>query len=299
MIRYVLTALALKAFSTSSASRRIYRFLGNLVGERKRIASGNLDSYIARGNLFVELCRRSNAVRDGYRLLELGTGWMHWYSLYLRLFFELRVTMLDIWDNRQFRALQAMFVRLENALYHDDTPPLIRRNLHLLLECSSFTEIYAKFGLEYVIEPHGALNQLRDQLFDCIFSFHVLEHVSARNVDNLIRDIYSMTKPGSYTIHQIGIDDHVAHHDRSASHKQYLRYSEHTWKALFENKVQYFNRLQMSDWMDAFSRNGFILEERIVKETDISGLKISSRFLGYTAQDLACTNLTLVYRKPG
>jgi hypothetical protein len=127
---------------------------------------------------------------------------------------------------------------------------------------------------------------------------HVLEHVPTKYVPDLVNNMYRKLKPGKYTIHQIGIDDHLAHYDRKASQKQYVQYSDRTWRTFFENEVQYFNRLQMSEWLDAFRSAGFILEESIVEATDIASLKIASRFADYSHEDLACTILTLVYRKP-
>ena len=43
---------------------------------------------------------------------ELGTGWIHFYSLYLRLFFDFRGTLYDVWDNRQLHALKRIFSQL-------------------------------------------------------------------------------------------------------------------------------------------------------------------------------------------
>ena len=62
MVRYVLAALALKAFSTNSASRTIYRQIGNTLGERRR-KNANIDSYVRRGKLLVDLCARYDAAK--------------------------------------------------------------------------------------------------------------------------------------------------------------------------------------------------------------------------------------------
>jgi SAM-dependent methyltransferase len=171
-------------------------------------------------------------------------------------------------------------------------------NLAIINRAASFAELYREIGLEYVIEPRGSLDQFADQSFDCILSMHVLEHVPTKYVADLVQNMYRTLKPGRYTIHQIGIDDHLAHYDRKSSQKQYLQYSDRTWKALFENEVQYFNRLQMSEWLAAFRNVGFLLQEKLVEATDISNLKIAARFADYPKEDLSCTILTLVYRKP-
>jgi SAM-dependent methyltransferase len=298
MIRYFTSALALKAFSLNAPTRRLYRLIGNHFGAKKRHRVSDLPIRVERGELIVNLCRKYHVLDSGDKLLEVGTGWMHWYSLYLRIFYECRITALDIWDNRQFSALKAGFGKLAESFKEARTNETVLNNLAVIGRATSFAELYREIGIEYVIEPRGSLDQFADQSFDCIMSMHVLEHVPTEYVTDLVRNMYRTLKPGKYTIHQIGIDDHLAHYDRKASQKQYLQYSDRTWKALFENRVQYFNRLQMSEWLDAFRNAGFTLEEKLVEATDIANLKVAARFEDYSIEDLSCTILTLVFRKP-
>jgi SAM-dependent methyltransferase len=293
-----LAALALKTFSLNAVTKKTYRYLGNKFGSRMRLAVDDIDIRVSRGDLLVELCETHGAVRDGDRVLEIGTGWMHWYSLYLRLFYEVRVTALDIWDNRQFEALRAASRKLTAILQARALTERVRSNLSKINDSNDFAELYARLGYEYLIEPTGSLAGFGDNQFDMIMSFHVLEHVPAQHVDTLVTSMFRTLRPGGLTIHQIGIDDHLAHYDRRASEKQYLQYSDRTWRTFFENDVQYFNRLQPSDWIAAFERTGFRLKERKAAGTQIDSLRIHPRFMHYPRADLACTTLTLVYQKP-
>jgi ubiquinone/menaquinone biosynthesis C-methylase UbiE len=299
MIRYFTSALALKACSLNAPTRRLYRLIGNRFGAKKRHQVNDLLIRVGRGELIVELCRKYHALDNGEKLLEVGTGWMHWYSLYLRIFYECRITAFDIWDNRQFSALKAGFGKLAEKYKEAGINESVLNNLSVINRATSFPELYREMGIEYVLEPRGSLDQFADQSFDCILSMHVLEHVPTKYVADLVRNMYRILKPGKYTIHQIGIDDHLTHYDRKASQKQYLQYSDRTWKFLFENEVQYFNRLQTSDWLNAFRNAGFTLEEKLVESTDIANLKIAARFADYSNEDLSCTILTLVFRKSG
>ena len=298
MLKYAMAAAALKAFSLNPLSRNLYRRIGNVVGQRNRLSVDDFDIRVARGDLLVELCRKHAAVRDGDRVLEIGTGWMHWYSLYLRLFYDLRMTTLDIWDNRQLQALHAAASKLSERFAETPADDRARDNVRKVLECNSFEELYDAFGIDYVIEPDGSLIGFDDERFDFITSFHVLEHVPARLIDQLTRDMYRTLKPGGYTIHQIGIDDHLTHYDPSASPKQYLEYSDRVWRAFFENEVQYVNRWQTSDWLRSFEAAGFERVDIISKRADIGTLKISPRFRDYGRDELECVNLTVVWRKP-
>lgn len=177
MVKYVLAALALKAFSLNDATKKAYRSIGNLVGQRAR-QNTDIDVYVERGDLFVALCKKYGAVPAQAQAFELGTGWMHWYSLYLRLYFDLHITMLDVWDNRQLAALQALFGKLKARVPAGFKGDVGR--LDTIIAAPSFEALYEALGLCYVIEPDGSPRQFADGAFDLIFSFHCLEHVPHR-----------------------------------------------------------------------------------------------------------------------
>ncbi len=299
MIRYTLAALALKTFSLNDTSRRLYRYLGNTYGARRRRSASDLDTRIAQGELLLELANKYAAFHDGARALELGTGWLHWYSLYASLFYRMRFVGLDVWDNRQLDALLETARKLRTALAskQGNASSALAR-LDRLIEARSFEELYERMGFEYVLEPDGSLDGFADRSFDCIFSMHVLEHVPRGSVDALLANIYRTLSPGACTIHQIGIDDHLAHYDKKASSKQYLKYSDRTWRLLFDNDIQYMNRLQASEWAQRFEAAGFLPVERHAKGRTVEGLRVHPQFRHLPAEDYGCTILTIVYRKP-
>ena len=74
----------------------------------------------------------------------------------------------------------------------------------------------------------------------------------------------------AYCIHQIGIDDHLAHYDSKVSKKHYLRYSLSNRKYLFENIVQYHNVLQAEDYQRFFLNKGFEILEIDRERCDIT-----------------------------
>ncbi len=289
MLKYSLAALALKAFSLNAPTRRLYRQIGNTAGgKRREHGEISFDAYGKRGDLLVDLYRKYENIKPDDRLLELGTGWMHWYAIYLRLAYECRITTFDIWDNRQFKGMQACLARLP------DRTPLLDE----ILATRNFDELYEVVGFEHVIAPDGQLDRFADDSFTSAFSIDVLEHVPAKSVQGLIDALFRTMKSGHHTIHHIGIDDHLAHYDSSVSQKKYISYSHRTWAALFENQVQYINRLQPSDWIDIFERSGFEFVHREQASTHLNDLTVSKDFQHYPEEDLACTSLTLVFRKP-
>src|SRR5262245_41296508 len=101
MIKYIATAGALKVFSRGPAMQRLYRRLGNRFGGSRR-SSGPMPAYYAeRVKRILRLLREHPLVKDGDRIIELGTGWLHWEALTLRLFYDIEAVLYDVWDNRQ------------------------------------------------------------------------------------------------------------------------------------------------------------------------------------------------------
>ncbi len=294
MFKYGIAALALKIFSLNNPLRMAYRKIGNVVGEKTR-KKANIDTYLQRSNLFISLCKKYDAIQEDDKLLEIGTGWIHWYAIYLSLFYNVKITMMDVWDNRQFGALKAAFSKLGEASHC--TIEEHSRKMSLVANAENFDVLYRDLNLDYIIDE-SSLGRFPNHSFDFIFSFHVLEHVPRERTSELVSNIFRILKPGGFSIHQIGIDDHLSHYDKSMSAMNYLRYSDMIWKIFFENEVQYFNRLLMADWLEIFDQKGFLLQEKLCEFTDISSLRIHSKYIDYSKDDLSCSNLTIVHKKP-
>lgn len=292
--------VALKFFSLNETTRRIYRWLGNRYGGPLRRRDRYIRVHRERGDTFLGLCADFGMRLNGAKGLEIGTGWVNWHSCYHRLFNDMSITMLDVWDCRQFRAFTVLFEDLHRQLSMErNLSEDVLLRLKRMCDASSFEELYADFGLEYVVDPQGSLDRFASTHFDQVFSFHVLEHVPQQNVRSLVDSMFRTLKPGGYSVHQVGIDDHLAHHDRRASPKQYICYSDLAWKRRFENTIQYINRIQMSEWLEVFASAGFELLYAKPEFSDITRLNVADRFSHYSDDDLRCTTLTIVHRKPG
>lgn len=302
MFKYLMTAAALKAFSTSPRTKRMYRQLGNKLGQKRRIRYGLSRKYIDRAKRMLELCEKHQAIQPGDRLLEIGTGWIHWESTIIRLFYDVEITLFDVWDNRQLEAYKHSFGQLDAIIEQEiDMNAEQRERVHGLLQsitkAASFEEIYDLLGFQYVIDPTGTLKQFQDGYFAAIYSCNVLEHVDRSILPEFVRDFHRLLKPGGYSIHQIDPGDHLAYYDRSVCLKNYLRYSDRMWQRYFENDVQYFNRVQRSDWIRLYNEAGFELIEEESTLTDISTIKVNKSYANLCEQDLKCITLQVVHRK--
>lgn len=304
MIKYVITATELKLFSTTPQTKRIYRLLGNTLGQRRRIQHGLDESYMERAKRILYLCEKHHAVHSGDKLLEIGTGWLHWESTIIRLFYDVEITLFDVWDNRQFGAYQQFFRQLEQIIDKKiDMTPAQHDRVHGLLQAiskaSSFDEVYNLLGFHYVIDPDGTLKQLQDESYALIFSCNVLEHVDRKILPEYVQDFSRILKPGGFSIQEIDLGDHLYHYDTSVPLKNYLRYSNATWRRFFENDVQYFNRVQRPEWLHLYCTAGLETVEEESIPSDISSLKIDTSYRQLGRQDLECLTLRVVHRKPG
>lgn len=304
MVKYVITAVALKSFSCGSLMRGLYRRLGNQVGNRRRGTGPMPAFYVDRIKRMLRLQKECSFVRNGDRIIELGTGWLHWEALTLRLFYDIEAVLFDVWDNRQLSGLKNYLLQLKPMLNDDfglSATELKRAQslIEAIIKVGSFAELYRLLGFEYVVESSGSLSQFPSGSFQLVVSGGVLEHVKRQALPLLIRETRRILKPGGWALHGINISDHLSHYDGRVSEKMYLSFSERTWSYLYENEVQYINRVQRGEWLEIFKSIGFELVEEDSRRVDISLVKLAERYTHMDKQDLECTVLRLALRNRG
>jgi cyclopropane fatty-acyl-phospholipid synthase-like methyltransferase len=280
----------------------MYRRLGNRLGTKTRIRQGLPRYYMIRAVWLLRMIEEFDVLSQGDRVLEVGTGWLHWEALVVRLFYDVEVTLFDVWDSRQLEPLKRYCGELVAQI---DTEmalsPRQRARLNELLDAiapvRSFDQLYRLLGFRYVIEPAGTLHPFTDESFDAIVSGNVLQHVDRCILPGYIRDFGRLLKPGGFSLHTIDMGDQLSYYDAGTSVKNYLRFSDRTWKLLFENRVQYFNRVQRGQWLDLFDTAGLeLLAEQVVSE-QTHPIKVSAQYRHLSRQDLECRVIRVVHRK--
>ena len=282
MLKYVTVALGLKAFSSCSLGERWYRRLGNRLGGASRARTEMPAYYLERVQRMLDLVGRLKIIEDGSRVLELGTGWVHWEALSTRLFYEIEATLFDVWDNRQLPALQSYLTQLICQLdqLRSVSGERLSRARSLATELShveNFEQLYERLNFRYHLEPTGSLSGIEADSYDVVVSAGVFEHLPKEQVPGYIRDSFRLLKPGAFAVHSINTTDHLYLYDRTANPKQYLSYSDTTWRLLFQNKIQYINRLQRDEWMKIFSDAGFELVEEQCSRCNLGELRICAQ----------------------
>ncbi|MDF1719162.1 MAG: methyltransferase domain-containing protein [Minwuia sp.] len=290
-MNYYLAATALRAFSATQPTKALYRWLGNLKGSRQL-------SEERAG--WVLACLAEAPMTAPNRFLELGTGWMHAYSLYPALLYDAEVHCFDVWDNRSYKAFRNALPQVRSGLSDMALDPDRRQKaLARLAEVDAaedFETAYKPLNLHYAIDHHGAL-PYPDAHFDMLYSVDVLEHVVASGFDSNAADWFRVTKPGGRMVAQVGLDDHLAHYDPSRSKKHYLRHSDGTFRNWLENDVQYINRLPADAILAKLEAAGFrvLQAERFrVEERP----PVHADYAGQSDDDIMTWRLHLTVERP-
>lgn len=302
MLRYAAVAAGAKIFSVSPWTRRAYRVLGNLALDRIRVAGGPPRPYLDRVARLVEICDRFEILRPGDRVLELGTGWVHWEATVLRLFHDVEVTLFDVCDNRLLRTYRSWLEPLGRYIdgEFEGSPARRERAGRLLSRAAavrSFDELYDVMGFRYVVEPTASLAGLEPETYRLVVSADVLEHVAASMVPGYLTEARERLVPGGYSVHQIDLVDHLSYFDRHCSPKQYYRYSDRTWRRWFESEVQYVNRLQRPTWRRLFDKAGFERVDEDEISAPIGPLPIAEEYRHLPTTDLECMQMLTVHRR--
>ena len=289
-----------KVLSSNGFTNRAYRSLGNRIGARRRINRGFPQKYLDLGNELTLLFKNFCKMDLGENMLELGTGWVHWFSIFTKLFRDAKITLFDVWDNRQLDPLKYYVSELSEKLSLQDarekfkTEEIIKR----ILKSKLFDDLYKMLNFQYVIEKSGSLEKFPDSEFNTVFSVNVLEHIRENLLKGYIDDIYRILKPGGYSVHIIDIADHY-YYLMGGKHcciKEYLKYSKKVWRLLFENKIQYINRIQFSEWNKLFEDSRF--KKIYIKPYLISkNIRVHPDYENFDESDIRCYKLCAVYMK--
>ena len=171
--------------------------------------------------------------------------------------------------------------------------------LQPIAKSNSFDELYQALQFTYIANPTGTITELKDNTYDLIYSSNVLEHVHRNIVPELLKDFERVLKPGGYSIYNIDIGDHLVYlsRGRTLSRKHYLNYTDTTWRRFYDSPVQYFNRIQRSEWFDFFGQTGLELKEEQSQICDISSITVSDTYKSFDQKDLETSRVLVIHQK--
>jgi len=200
MISYYTAAIALKTFSISPLTLKLYRKIGNIVGQKNRATGPMPNYYVERAKKMLKLSEKFGIINDGSKILEIGTGWLHWEGIVSKLFFDVTGVLYDVWDNRQLSGIKNYLAQLEKHLDLFDISSVkiqhAKQTIKTIKSANSFEELYKIIDFDYIIEKEGTLETVKKSKFDYIVSAGVFEHIERSQAHLLISKIADLLHSG-------------------------------------------------------------------------------------------------------
>jgi len=287
---YFVAAAALKVASASRPTRGAYRALSRLKGGPRPVI---FDQALWLLDGFPE--------QEG-RLLDLGTGWVHAYSLHPALLRDYELHCFDVADHRHFesfvRTVPIVLDQIRQMALGPATVERAAQRAAALVAAKDFDEAYRTARIAYQISP-GGIPTYPANYFDTIYSIDVLEHVEAGIFPAAAAAWYRILKPGGQFLAQVGIDDHLAFYDGKFGSKRYLRYSQRTWDWLLGNDLVYINRFTASRIVALLQNAGFVIDDFKTDDTgDTAPDQVHPDYRNQSEPDIRAVRLLVRAHKP-
>src|SRR3546814_46884 len=148
-------------------------------------------------------------------------------------------------------------------------------------------------GMDYCAPGDARATGLADDSIDLVSTTSVLEHIPARDIASIMREMRRICRPGALLSMIIDYEDHYGQRGGGTSVYNFLRFSETEWKR-FNPDLHYQNRLRHSDHLRIFEDAGFeIVEVETAFPEDWEKIlpveDLAPEFMGYAIDDLKIT----------
>ena len=244
---------------------------------------------------------------SGLHYLEVGTGWFPTLPICYSLCGAASCATFDVVRHLIPRLTFRMLAVIER-----DLPQIAECGLQKIDDVrdryarinaeSSWDQLFERAGIKYHAPADAARTPLSSESIDVVFSNSVLEHVAREDIVRLMGETKRILRHGGWAIHSVNCGDHYAYFDRKITPINYLRYSEHRWR-FWNNSLQYQNRLRPQDFIDLAEEVGLEIVLRKNKpRNDLLGvlpeMTVAREFQHYPPEELCCTSIDFVARKP-
>ncbi len=281
----------------------LQRGVGGLRDFPKHVASRVIDDWVVIASYMKEL----GVGLAGLSYMEIGTGWVPILPVCYALAGARSVATFDL--NRHLNArltlrMVALLEPLLPSISEAGAQPLsVVEAAFADLRASATTgELFRRARIDYRAPANATLSGLPDDSVDVVFSNNVLEHVPGPDIVRMMHESRRILRRGGLAIHCVNPGDHYAYFDRSITTINYLTYSDRQW-AFWNNRLLYQNRLRPVDFIRMTQNAGFdiVLQRNRPRAELLSKLPlmdIASEFDRYPPEELCCTSIGFVARKP-
>ncbi|MCA9625487.1 MAG: class I SAM-dependent methyltransferase [Myxococcales bacterium] len=228
----------------------------------------------------------------GFSVLELGTGWFPITPIGYALNGARRAYSIDMQDLLAHESVVdtlRAYARMLDDGRIEVRDPTARDRLRGVLNQAhrlSARELLDAIGVEAVIAD-ARRSGLPDRSVDLIGSNNTLEHIPREVIEGIFVEFERLLSEGGLMVHFIDMADHYANFDHGISDYNFLKFSDRAW-SLFNNDLQYLNRLRVSDFREIHAAAGFRLLEEVNTgdESLLDGITLAPEFQHYARADL-------------
>ncbi|GJL78104.1 MAG: hypothetical protein NPINA01_10930 [Nitrospinaceae bacterium] len=186
--------------------------------------------------------------------LEMGSGWVLTHALVLHLLGAQKVIATDVENNASPQFIKRSIEKSIPSVVRDILSPFedhgrLRERLNRLLAIDQFSfDVLKGLGIEYIAPVDMTKFQYENKI-DAVFSFSVLEHVPAKDIDPIFDNLLKITSGHGFMIHSIHLEDHA---DFQFHPLRFLtvpneKYDEHC-------ETERGNRIRASQWKDLIQK---------------------------------------------
>lgn len=148
----------------------------------------------------------------------------------------------------------------------------------------------------YVIACDARDTGLEGSSIDFFVSNNTLEHIPEDVIQSIFTEFRRLAAGRAVMSHFIDMGDHYANFDRNITPYNFLKYPNYVWR-LFNNSLQYQNRLRMSDYRRIHQVTGFkIASEHNEKRSpeNLDNIRIAKEFRHYPRDELLVVSTWMV-----
>ena len=235
-------------------------------------------------------------------VVELGTGWHPVVPVAMALSGVGRVISVDLQplfqDEQIIETLEAFRSHIDRHPQAFEPAAASRVALALAMSPGDGRQRLDSLGVSSLVADASKL-AMGSASVDLVTSNNTLEHIPADALASILSEFRRVIRPGGASSHLIDLADHYAGFDSSLTPYHFLRFSQRRWE-LFNNSLQYQNRLRHSQYLDIFERSGwFLTAEDVTRDTALlASESVHADFSHFAPEDLAVHTAWTVHR-PG
>jgi len=193
---------------------------------------------------------------------------------------------------------------LERFAALSETTPAGRERLERMLReagpGATAGELLAPLGIE-LRRGDARASGLPDGSVDLVVSNNTFEHIPPDVLRGLHAEFARVTAPGGVMDHFVDMHDHYADFDPAIGRLNYLRFPDRIWR-LFNNRLQYQNRLRLPEYRAIAEEAGFAIaaeRRREGRPGEFDGLRVAARFRSIPKEERDVLFVWLTAQRPG